>query len=116
MSENLVNLHIGERIAQARRLRGWSLQAVAREVGVTYQQIRKYELGQNRIAASTLYQLAKVLQLDPGYFFHGLSASGGESADGFDAALQRINDPLVRQRMADLAEVLQLRSDASLKG
>jgi len=60
---------IGKNIRHYRLLRGWSLAALGQAVGVTFQQIQKYEGGINRVAASTLFRIAHVLSIDLNQFF-----------------------------------------------
>jgi transcriptional regulator with XRE-family HTH domain len=55
---------------------GLTQQQMADLIGVTYQQAHKYEKGINRVAAGRLYQMARVLGVDIGYFFEGLNESG----------------------------------------
>ena len=67
-----IDRHIGARLRQRRVLNGLSQQGLADLIGVTYQQAHKYENGRNRISAGRLYAIARVLDVDIGYFFEGL--------------------------------------------
>ena len=67
-----IDRRIGARIRHCRVVNGLSQQALADLIGVTYQQAHKYENGRNRVAASRLYTIARVLGVDVGYFFEGL--------------------------------------------
>ncbi|PZO81735.1 MAG: hypothetical protein DI626_10610 [Micavibrio aeruginosavorus] len=64
-----LDVHIGMQLRQRRALRGYSQERLAGEVGVTFQQIQKYENGGNRISASTLYRFSKILKCPVNYFF-----------------------------------------------
>jgi transcriptional regulator with XRE-family HTH domain len=66
-----VDRHIGRRIRHRRHMLGLSQQEPGVRVGVTYQQVLKYETGQNRVAAAQLYALAAVLEVEIGYFYEG---------------------------------------------
>ena len=66
-----VDRHIGRRIRHRRQMLGLSQQELGVRVGVTYQQVLKYETGQNRVAAAQLYALATVLAVEIGYFYEG---------------------------------------------
>jgi transcriptional regulator with XRE-family HTH domain len=55
---------------------GMSQDDLASQVDVTYQQVQKYENGMNRIGASRLYEISRVLKVNVGYFFEGLGANG----------------------------------------
>ncbi len=68
-----VDSHVGERIRRRRRALGMSQEDLAGSVGLTFQQIQKYERGANRVSASKLYQLAQTLQAPVAFFFEGLA-------------------------------------------
>lgn len=109
-----VDVHVGGRLRLLRTARRLSLEELGRRIGVTYQQIQKYETGANRISASTLYRIARTFEMSPTYFFEGL---GETPSDGMDVesdrealqssiALRRIPDAEVRQRLRALIEAL----------
>lgn len=79
---NPVDLHVGARIRMRRRILGVSQERLAEDLGLTFQQIQKYERGANRVSASKLYEIARSLQSPVDYFFEGLDdAAGGGMAD-----------------------------------
>ncbi|RDD60684.1 helix-turn-helix domain-containing protein [Ferruginivarius sediminum] len=129
MKPNPVDVHVGQRLRQRRVLVGLSQEKLARMVGITFQQVQKYERGANRIVASRLYQLAKVLDVPVSYFFDEISAMAAndsgvthetpESADGYghDVMAERetlelvrayygIHDDRVRRRAFELLRTL----------
>jgi transcriptional regulator with XRE-family HTH domain len=68
-----IDAHVGERIKLARRLAGISQQTLAKDCGgVSFQQVQKYETGGNRVSASRLVMIARVLKKPVAYFFEGL--------------------------------------------
>jgi transcriptional regulator with XRE-family HTH domain len=69
-----VDLHVGGRLRLRRKTLGLSQTAVAEAVGLTFQQLQKYERGSNRISASRLHELATVLKMPVSWFFEGLPA------------------------------------------
>jgi transcriptional regulator with XRE-family HTH domain len=71
-----VDRYVGARVRQRRVMLGLTQQQMADLIGVTYQQAHKYEKGINRVAAGRLYQMARVLGVDIGYFFEGLNGNG----------------------------------------
>ncbi|MEK7201799.1 MAG: helix-turn-helix domain-containing protein [Patescibacteria group bacterium] len=79
---NPVDLHVGGRIRMRRRLIGVSQESLAHDLGLTFQQVQKYEKGANRVSASKLYEIAKSLQCGIGYFFEGLNDPATAKADG----------------------------------
>ena len=66
---NPVDIHVGESLRQRRALIGISQEKLATALGLTFQQIQKYEHGRNRISASRLYELSKILEVPISYFF-----------------------------------------------
>lgn len=71
-SANEIDIHVGQRLRLARILRGLSQDELGKEVGVTFQQIQKYERGTNRVSAGRLVALAKALDLEILFFFQDL--------------------------------------------
>jgi len=76
-----VDVHVGRQLKQIRTLRRLSQTDVARRLGLSFQQIQKYEIGSNRIAASRLFELANILDVSTSYFFEGLDADSEGAAD-----------------------------------
>ena len=72
-----IDAHIGSRVRSRRRTLGFTQDQLAERVGVTAQQVHKYESGANRIAASKLYEIAIVLQMPISFFFEGLPGAPG---------------------------------------
>jgi transcriptional regulator with XRE-family HTH domain len=70
-----VNLHVGLRLRQRRMMVGMTQADLATAVGLTFQQIQKYESGANEIVSSRLYELAAALGVPVSFFFDGLSPS-----------------------------------------
>lgn len=68
---DVIDKHIGERLLQMRREIGASQADVGQAVGVSYQQIQKYERGFNRISVSRLWKICEYLDVNPSYFFEG---------------------------------------------
>jgi transcriptional regulator with XRE-family HTH domain len=67
-----IDLHVGARLRQRRRLLGMTQQKLAESVRIRFQQIQKYESGANRISASRLWSLASALDVPVAFFFEGL--------------------------------------------
>src|SRR5215217_881395 len=65
------DLHVGSRVLLRRQVLGLSQSAVAEALGVTFQQVQKYERGANRISASRLAALAEYMKVTPTFFFEG---------------------------------------------
>lgn len=127
-SPNDIDRHVGIRVRLRRRVIGLSQQALADSLGVTFQQVQKYENGVNRIGAGRLYQLSQALQVPVSYFYEDFDPETGTGAedDGEDAvvtfirsrdgvqlaqALNRIGDPKVRRHLLQLANTLAADTD-----
>ncbi|WP_297514724.1 helix-turn-helix transcriptional regulator [uncultured Caulobacter sp.] len=85
---NPVDLHVGARIRMRRKILGVSQERLAEDLGLTFQQIQKYERGANRVSASKLYEIARSLHASIAYFFEGL-------ADTNSAGLAESGEPFV---------------------
>ena len=93
-----LDIHIGKRLRVRRELLGLSQEYVADKARLTFQQIQKYERGINRVSASRLYELAKILKTPVSYFYAGYSAAGADGLlnKGYD-------DPLARKDVLEIA-------------
>lgn len=105
-----------------RELRGLPQKELARQLGISFQQVQKYESGANRISASKMWQLCEVLDITPGYFFEGLEGKRRKNAgssqdtpqDGRSArqvldlnqAFKQIDDTRVRRQVVQLVKSL----------
>ena len=127
---NPVDLHVGSRVRFRRMLIGMSQEKLGESLGLTFQQIQKYEKGVNRIGASRLFELGKALGVSVAFFYedapdlgghtinppHGFAESPSESyivdflstRDGLELnkAFARITDPKVRRSVVDLVRSL----------
>jgi transcriptional regulator with XRE-family HTH domain len=122
---NPIDIHVGGRLRLRRLAVGLSQERLAKSIGITFQQIQKYERGTNRIVASRLHDLARVLDVPVGYFFSELdegTLSGAapeprEEAMAFAHDLMgeretlelvrsyyKISDPRIRKRLFDLVK------------
>ena len=115
-----VDVHVGQRLRQRRTLLGMSQERLAQAFGVSFQQVQKYERGANRISASRLHLLTKILDVPVTYFFEGLptvDADAEDSSAGDDRmanretlelvrAYYKIPNPNIRKRLVDLARSL----------
>src|SRR3546814_18172810 len=77
-----VDVHVGGRVRLRRVFLGYSQEKLANALGLTFQQIQKYERGANRISASKLYELSRILSVPVTYFFEGVEseAEAGNAA------------------------------------
>jgi len=85
---HLVDRHVGRRVQEKRLDLGLTQTALARAVGVSFQQVQKYEKGSNRVSASKLFEMAEFMKVDIPFFFDGLNGAqigvGEEEAPPFD--------------------------------
>ena len=121
---NPVDLYVGGRIRLRRRTLGVSQEKLAEDLGLTFQQVQKYERGANRVSASKLYEIARSLSVPVAFFFEGLNdpVSGGVADQGTDAILHdflmtaegvelaslfpMIRRPRIRRRILDLVRAM----------
>ena len=117
-----VDIYVGRRVRAARIAQGVSQEQLGGAVGVTFQQIQKYEKGVNRIGTGRLHALAKFLQVPVTYFFEGagkapLTGDGSGMSAITEAlstkegmriavALSRISNAALRRRIADMLEAI----------
>jgi transcriptional regulator with XRE-family HTH domain len=120
-----VDVHVGRRLRLRRTIMGLSQESIGRAIGVTFQQIQKYERGINRMGASRLYDFAKALGVPVSYFFENYGDEFGDPSPAYgmaenDApafehehisnretmdimrAYHKIKNPQVRKRIVDL--------------
>ncbi len=69
---NKIDRHIGSRVRLRRKILNISQYSLSHDLEISFQQLQKYESGENRIAASRLYEIAKILNISPHFFFEGL--------------------------------------------
>jgi transcriptional regulator with XRE-family HTH domain len=129
---NPTDKHVGSRVRMRRMMLGMSQEKLGDALGLTFQQVQKYEKGTNRIGASRLQQIAHILQVPVAFFFEGgPSLPAGSSADATSAeyvsdflstadglaltrAFIRIKDPKLRRRIVELVQ--QIAGDDEAKG
>ncbi len=92
-----IDIHVGSRVRLRRNLLGMNQTDLSKALGVTFQQVQKYEKGTNRISASRLFNLSHVLDVPISFFFEDLSpaAAGGSRrrARGLSEAPAAVLDP-----------------------
>ncbi len=123
---NPIDIHVGSRVRLRRTMLGQSQEKLGNALGITFQQIQKYEKGANRIGASRLQQIANVLTVPVAFFFED-APSGTQSVTGMaeensttyvvdflssseglqlNRAFVKISDPKVRRKIVDLVKTL----------
>lgn len=102
------DVHIGRRVRERRVAMGLSQSELAEGLGISFQQVQKYESGANRISGSRLWDVASLLQVPVGYFFEGLGATLEPAEGGGEEAL------LDRQTL-EIARAVNKIEDEQLK-
>ena len=126
-SPNPIDIHVGGRVRLRRMLVGMSQEKLGEMLGLTFQQVQKYEKGANRIGASRLYHISKILSVPVQFFFEDLADGSKPPASGFsegdstpyvmdfvssseglqlNRAFTNIDDPKIRRRVLDLIKAL----------
>ena len=81
-----VDVHVGQRLRVRRSLLGLSQEKLAEAIGLTFQQIQKYERGMNRISAGRLFQFSRILEVPVAYFFENLGEAAANQSMAFGMA------------------------------
>ncbi|MGE0503726.1 MAG: helix-turn-helix domain-containing protein [Rhizobiaceae bacterium] len=129
---NPIDVHVGSRIRLRRNMMGMSQERLGDKLGITFQQIQKYEKGTNRIGASRLQAISSILEVPVSFFFEDAPGGVGtrpggmaedasatyvvdflNSAEGIqlNRAFTRIANPAVRRRVIDLIKTLSEEAD-----
>ena len=120
---NPVDAHVGHRVRLRRMLIGMSQERLGELLGLTFQQVQKYEKGINRIGAGRLFEVAGILGVPISFFYEDVDAGGGGFAEGeepppvmeflssgeglqLSLAFMRIKDVKVRRRILELVRSL----------
>lgn len=105
---NPVDRHVGFRIRDLRKRLRISQERLAEELGLTFQQVQKYEKGANRVSASKLYEIARALKTSVSYFFEGLADPMSEAAYGVAEPEQAafVHDLASTPEAAEIARLL----------
>jgi transcriptional regulator with XRE-family HTH domain len=127
-----IDAHVGHRIRLRRMLLGMSQEKLGTALGLTFQQVQKYERGVNRIGAGRLFEIARILGVKIEYFYEGVEDSTGpgfsegataaplmefvSSGEGMQLSLafMRIRDTRIRKRVLDLIkEIAEDKKDVN---
>ncbi|QND40083.1 helix-turn-helix transcriptional regulator [Rhizobium leguminosarum bv. viciae] len=129
---NPIDIHVGSRIRLRRTMLGMSREKLGESLGITFQQIQKYEKGTNRVGASRLQNISNILNVPVSFFFEDApgehSAGGGgmeasssnyvvdflSSSEGLqlNRAFVKISDPKVRRKVVELVKAPAAEADA----
>lgn len=128
---NLIDAQVGSRLRLRRMMIGMSQERLGDLLGLTFQQVQKYEKGVNRIGAGRLFEISRILDVPIFYFYEGVTEQLGEapgfsdtdappvlefvsSGEGLQLSLafMRIRDPKVRKRVLDLVKSLAEEAQA----
>ena len=131
-SPNPIDIHVGTRVRLRRQVMKMSQEKLGDQLGVTFQQVQKYERGANRVGASRLWKMSQVLDVPVGFFYDGLEEMGGSpefasddqlpvvyefinSTDGVNLAkaVSQIKNKAVRRQILELARSLAKDAGAS---
>ena len=136
---NPVDKHVGERVRMRRMLLGMSQEKLGEHLGLTFQQVQKYEKGVNRIGASRLFDLAQVLGVPIQFFYENMptAVSGLQAASGMaekpaepyvadflssrdsvelNKAFARVTDPRIRRSIVDMVRSIAGEDPATSSG
>ena len=122
---NPTDKHVGSRVRMRRMMLGMSQEKLGNNLGLTFQQVQKYEKGTNRVSCSRLYEISKILDVPVTFFFNASGEAGMEVAvaeqfdvpelkDGFRlmTAFRQIQSTAVRKNVIALVETVATASKA----
>ena len=122
---NPIDVHVGARLRARRTLLGLTQMALGDAMGMTFQQLQKYEKGSNRISASRLYDVSKLMDVDIGYFFDEMGQAI-ESESPAQLSRQKSKrsprkppkseDPLHRRETLELVRAYYRITDPKIRG
>ena len=124
---NPIDIHVGSRVRLRRNMLGMSQEKLGEKLGITFQQVQKYEKGTNRVGASRLQAIASILDTPVSFFFEDAPGEGARQSKGFsednatsyvvdfissaeglqlNRAFVRITDPKVRRKIIELVRTM----------
>lgn len=113
---NPTDIHVGKRLRLRRTLLGMSQEKLGVAVGLTFQQVQKYERGTNRIGASRLYELSRVLGVSVNYFFEDMPEADPSLAPGLeDSTVDFVASPTVKRETLELVRIYNSVEDTDLR-
>jgi len=117
---NPIDVHVGTRVRLRRTLLGMSQEKLGDALGLTFQQVQKYERGANRIGASRLYDLSHVLDVPVSFFFDDIKAETVEAAQGEPGLREPANggyepDPMMRRETLELVRAYYRIPDTQIR-
>jgi transcriptional regulator with XRE-family HTH domain len=127
---NPIDRHVGSRVRMRRMMIAMSQEKLGERLGITFQQVQKYEKGTNRIGASRLHQISSILGVPVAFFYEGAPNAEGtpnstESGNppyvsdflatseglALTKAFMKVSDPKLRRRIVDLVEAMAGEDD-----
>jgi transcriptional regulator with XRE-family HTH domain len=104
-----IDAYVGNRIRNCRILRGMTQEKLADNLGLTFQQIQKYEKGSNRVGASRLFEISRIFDIAVGYFFEDKDASRLSDREALELikSYRKIDKVATRHQILALVRALQ---------
>jgi transcriptional regulator with XRE-family HTH domain len=116
---NPIDVHVGSRVRLRRTLLGMSQEKLGDAIGLTFQQVQKYERGANRVGASRLFELSRVLDVPVSFFFDelALESAGGAASASTSATSSPSGgpDPMMRRETLELVRAYYRIPDQQLR-
>ncbi len=111
---NQIDVYVGKRMRMRRTILGMSQADLGKALGLTFQQIQKYEQGANRIGSSRLYDLSTILGVPVTYFFDGMG-EGAETNELPDDSPDLRKDPAAKRETLELVRAFTKIDDSSVR-
>jgi len=116
-SPDPVDIHVGARVRLRRTLLGMSQEKLGKALGLTFQQVQKYERGANRIGSSRLFQLSRILDVPVSFFFDEMAPETTRKADGMAEVNKQVFeiDKLSRRETLELVRAYYKITDPAVR-
>jgi len=102
-----IDVHVGSRVRLRRMLLGMSQEELGSQLGLTFQQVQKYERGANRIGASRLYKISRILEVPVSFFFDDMPAGGDAIGMGEPGVEETAVNGMVGQFTGEAVELIR---------
>jgi len=106
-----IDIHVGQKVRARRKMLNLSQTQLGKELGVTFQQVQKYERGTNRIGSSRLFRMSMALDVSVAYFFEGAETK----LPGYNDALSNVEDTYDRLETKELVQAYYRIADPRIR-
>ena len=110
-----VDVHVGQRLRMRRTLLGMSQEKVAEALGLTFQQLQKYEKGANRVSASRLFELSQILDVPESFFFEEMPTNPKSRNRATVSTSDKVVDPINKRETLEFVRAYYRIKDPAVR-